>query len=71
MDVSTREQWMTIGTAVAQPRVGRHLGQPRYELAKTFADEWAQKAFDADYESESLEHSEPVVLRVFARAKSL
>ena len=48
-----------------------HVGQPWYSLAEQFADEWDQKAFDPNYESESLEHFEPMVNRVFAAAKSL
>jgi predicted HD phosphohydrolase len=49
----------------------QHVGEPWYELAQSFADSWDQKAFDPDYQSESLEHFEPMVHRVFARAKSL
>lgn len=44
----------------------RHVGQPWYELAEQFADVWDQKAFDPDYQSETLEHFEPMVVRVFA-----
>ena len=49
----------------------RHLGQPWYELAERFADEWDQRAFDPDYLSEQLDHFEPMVRRVFAQAKSI
>lgn len=49
----------------------QHRSQPWYELAERFADQYDQKAFDPDYHSESLEHFEPMVTRVFARAKSL
>lgn len=49
----------------------QHVGQPWYELAEKFADHWDQKAFDPAYAPESLEHFEPMVLRVFAHAKSL
>lgn len=49
----------------------KHRDQPWYELAERFADHYDQKAFDPDYDSESLEHFEPMVTRVFARAKSL
>ena len=48
-----------------------HVGQPWYELAERFADHWDQKAFDPDYQSETLDHFEPMVTRVFARAKSI
>jgi predicted HD phosphohydrolase len=49
----------------------RHVGEPWYELAERFADVWDQKAFDPDYRSETLEHFEPMVARLFARAKSI
>jgi hypothetical protein len=47
------------------------VGETWYPLAEQFADTWDQKAFDPNYQSESLEHFEPMVLRVFAQAKSL
>jgi len=49
----------------------KHEGQPWYELAERFADQWDQKSFDPSFTSEPLEHFEPLVLRVFAQAKSL
>jgi predicted HD phosphohydrolase len=49
----------------------QHVGEPWYALAERFADVWDQKAFDPGYPSETLEHFEPMVLRVFAQAKSL
>jgi predicted HD phosphohydrolase len=49
----------------------QHVAEPWYSLAEQFADVWDQKAFDPAYESETLEHFEPMVLRVFAQAKSL
>ena len=48
-----------------------HVGQPWYELAEKFADRWDQKAFDPGYDSLPLEHFEPMVRRVFAKAKSI
>ena len=42
-----------------------------FELAETFADEWDQVAFDPDYDTETLEHFEPLVREVFATAKML
>jgi len=45
----------------------RHLGHEHYELAERFADVWDQTAFDPDYESETLEHFEPLVREVFSR----
>jgi predicted HD phosphohydrolase len=49
----------------------QHRGQPWYELAERFADEWDQKAFDPEFEPESFEHFEPMVINVFAQAHSL
>jgi predicted HD phosphohydrolase len=49
----------------------RHVGEPWFELAEQFADAWDQKAFDPAYRSEPLEYFEPMVTRVFARAKSI
>jgi hypothetical protein len=42
-----------------------------YPLADQFGDLRDQKSFDPSFHSESLEHFEPMVLRVFARANSL
>ena len=42
-----------------------------FELAERFADDWDQTAFDPDYDSETLEHFEPLVREVFATAKML
>lgn len=56
MDVSTREQWMEI---VEQT------------LAEQFADVWDHKAFDPEYQSETLEHFEPMVTRVFAQPTNI
>jgi predicted HD phosphohydrolase len=42
-----------------------------FTLAERFADEWDQTAFDPDYDSEPLEHFEPLVREVFATAKML
>ncbi len=42
-----------------------------FELAERFADEWDQTAFDPDYDTETLEHFEPLVREVFAQAKML
>ena len=42
-----------------------------FELAERFADEWDQTAFDPDYDTEPLEHFEPLVREVFGSAKLL
>jgi len=49
----------------------KYVDETWFELARTFADSWDQKAFDPLYVSEPLEHFEPMVRRVFAHAKSL
>src|SRR5688500_15981179 len=37
-----------------------------FALAERFADDWDQTSFDPDYDTEPLEHFEPLVRRVFA-----
>jgi len=49
----------------------QHRGQPWYDLAERFADHYDQKAFDPQYHAESLEHFEPMVVKVFAQAHSI
>ena len=44
----------------------QYRGQPWFDLAERFADEWDQTAFDPDYDSLPLEHFEPLVMKVFA-----
>jgi len=44
----------------------QYLGEPYFELAERFADEWDQTSFDPDGPIPSLEHFEPMVRRVFA-----
>jgi hypothetical protein len=72
MDVSTREQWVVIvaETIAAQPRMAAQLLAMVRGLGG-ITDVWDQKAFDPNYRSETLEHFEPLVTRVFARAKSI
>jgi predicted HD phosphohydrolase len=48
----------------------RFRGEPWFELAARFADEWDQVAFDPDYDTLPLEHFEPKVRAVFASPKS-
>jgi predicted HD phosphohydrolase len=47
----------------------QYRGEPWYELAARFADEWDQIAFDPAYHTLSLEHFEPLVRARFAQAK--
>ncbi|MGI8938906.1 MAG: DUF4214 domain-containing protein [Iamia sp.] len=42
----------------------QHVGQPWYDLAARFADEWDQVAFDPAYDTLPLEHFEPLVRRL-------
>src|SRR3954454_24649930 len=48
----------------------KHEGQPWYDLAAQFADDWDQVAFDPDYDTLPLEHFEPLVMEVFAKPHS-
>ena len=44
----------------------KYVGEPWFDLAAQFADEWDQIAFDPDGEYLPLEHFEPLVREVFA-----
>ena len=46
-------------------------GEPYYEMAARFADDWDQQAFDPDREYYPLEHFEPMVREVFAKPRSM
>jgi len=48
----------------------KYEGQPWYDLAAEFADEWDQIAFDPDYDTLPLEHFEPQVMELFASPQS-
>jgi len=47
----------------------KHEGQPWYDLAAQFADEWDQTSFDPDYDTLPLEHFEPLVREMTASVK--
>ena len=47
----------------------KYAGSDWYGLAEQFADEWDQTSFDPDYDTESLEHFEPLVRKVFGSAR--
>ena len=49
----------------------KYRGESHYELTATFADEWDQTAFDPDYDTLPLEHFEPLVREMTARASTL
>ena len=48
-----------------------YRGEPWYSLAEQFADEWDQRAFDPDYDTEPLEHFEDRVRAVFGTPTGL
>ncbi len=49
----------------------KYAGEPWYDLAARFADEWDQVAFDPDYDTLPLEHFEPLVRARCAKPLSL
>ena len=46
----------------------QYRGEPWFELAARFADEWDQIAFDPDYDTLPLEHFEPLVRKLFSQS---
>jgi predicted HD phosphohydrolase len=49
----------------------QYRGQPWFELAERFADDWDQTSFDPDYPTQPLSHFEPMVREVFARPRTV
>jgi len=49
----------------------QYRGAPWFDLAEHFADDWDQNSFDPDAPTPPLEHFEPLVRAVFARAGRL
>jgi predicted HD phosphohydrolase len=49
----------------------QYRGEPWYDLAERFADDWDQAAFDPDYDTLPLEHFEPLVREIFTRTRSI
>jgi predicted HD phosphohydrolase len=47
----------------------KYLGEPFYELAERFADDWDQTSFDPDYPTQPLKHFEPLVRELFAQPR--
>ena len=45
----------------------QYKGEPWFDLTARFADEWDQTSFDPDYDTEPLEHFEPLVNEIFAK----
>ncbi|MDW3213988.1 MAG: HD domain-containing protein [Ilumatobacteraceae bacterium] len=64
-DFQGRHYYARIGMDPEMRR--KHLGHEHYEMAERFADVWDQTAFDPKYPSESLDHFEPLVRKVFSR----
>jgi predicted HD phosphohydrolase len=58
------------GDPAAREKHRDTLAADEFELAARFADEWDQTSFDPDYDTLPLEHFEPKVRAVFARARS-
>ena len=48
----------------------QYEGEPWFDLTARFADEWDQTSFDPDYDTEPLEHFEPLVNEIFAKPHS-
>jgi predicted HD phosphohydrolase len=48
----------------------RYTGEPWYDLAARFADEWDQVAFDPEYDTLPLEHFELLVRETMARTRA-
>ncbi len=46
----------------------RYRGHPQFEACANFCERWDQTSFDPDYDTLPLEHFEPMVRRLFARA---
>jgi predicted HD phosphohydrolase len=44
----------------------QYRDEPWFDLAARFADEWDQVSFDPDYDTEPLEHFEPLISKTFA-----
>ncbi len=49
----------------------QYEGEAWFALAASFADDWDQSSFDPDYDTESLEHFEPLVRQIFASPKGM
>ena len=57
------------GDPKAREKHRADLSTEEWALAERFADEWDQKAFDPSYDTLPLEHFEPRVRELFAKAK--
>ncbi len=78
--VSERTYWVVQHHGIFQAfYYAHHLGgdrnardrfkdHPYYQAAVDFCQDWDQASFDPDYDTLPLEHFEPMVRRIFARA---
>ncbi len=49
----------------------KYEGESFYDLTARFADDWDQIAFDPDYDTLPLEHFEPLVREMTAKARMI
>jgi predicted HD phosphohydrolase len=49
----------------------QYRGEPWFALAERFADDWDQTSFDPGYDTEPLEHFEPMIREVFGRPRMI
>jgi predicted HD phosphohydrolase len=49
----------------------QYVGEPWYELACVFTDDWDQTAFDPDYDTLPLSYFKPMIDRLFAQPAAL
>jgi predicted HD phosphohydrolase len=56
----TARHWNEIGEGEVDPR-DAFRGEPWFDLARRFVDEWDMQSFDPDYPSYPLEHFAPLV----------
>jgi predicted HD phosphohydrolase len=66
-DFQGRHYYALIGRDPEARR--QYEGQPWYELARRFTDEWDQTSFDPEYDTLPLSHFEPMIERVFAQPR--
>jgi predicted HD phosphohydrolase len=64
-DFQGRHYYALIGRDPEARR--QYEGQPWYELARRFTDDWDQTSFDPEYDTLPLSHFEPMIERVFAQ----
>ncbi len=68
-DFQGRHYYQHFGKS--QDERDKYVGEPWYDLAAQFADEWDQVAFDPAYDTLPLEHFEPLVRRMTEVPRSM